>query len=70
MARPRPIATPNSAVMAGSAKDALRPFRQALYHDAANAGDVVCASFAPNALARLCFPFETMDGGAVHIRHG
>ena len=63
MARPRPIATPNNTVMAGSAKDVLRPFRQALYHDAANAGDVVRASFAPNAPARLCFPFETMEGG-------
>ncbi|MCG6904722.1 MAG: ester cyclase [Rhodobacter sp.] len=42
----------------------LSAMRAALYRDAASARAPVGQAFAPDAVVRLCFPFETSAGGA------
>ena len=46
-----------------AAKEAVRGYREALYHRASGAKEAVEACFLPGAEAKLCFPFETLEGG-------
>ena len=48
-----------------AAKEVLRGFREGLYDLGAVSQDLVEGVFAPSAVVRLCFPFETMDVGGL-----